>query len=186
MNYSDEEIVKMVLAGEKQRYEVLVERYQRPIFNLMFRYVHDNDEAADLSQDVFVRAFDKLHLFRTDMAFFPWLYRLAVNLADDWSRKNLRHHAKMHILQQEALDRQTGEDICARMENKEEHSQVEDALQELADHTRETLILRYRHGCSIRYVADAFNLSESAVKMRIKRGLAQLRTILSSNQNRRS
>ncbi len=183
MNYSDKEIVKKVLAGEKQLYEVLVERYQRPIYNLMFRYAHNNEEAADLSQDVFVRAFDKLHLYRTDMAFFPWLYRLAVNLASDWSRKKSKQHAKLHILQHEALQEHTGEDSCTRMENKEEHRQVEDALQELADHTRETLILRYRHGCSIRDVADALNLSDSAVKMRIKRGLAQLRAILSSNQN---
>lgn len=183
MNYSDKEIVKKVLAGEKQLYEVLVERYQRPIYNLMFRYAHNNDEAADLSQDVFVRAFDKLHLFRTDMAFFSWLYRLAVNLAGDWTRKNSRQHAKMHILQHEALDAQTEEDACTRMENKEEHRQVEDALQGLSENTRETLILRYRHGCSVRDVADALDLSESAVKMRIKRGLAQLRAILSTNLN---
>jgi RNA polymerase sigma-70 factor (ECF subfamily) len=178
MNHRDEDIVKKVLAGEKQLYEVLVDRYQRPLYNLMYRYSRNTEEAADLTQDAFVRAFDKLHLFRAETAFFPWLYRLAVNLAGDWSRKKNRRHAKLHILQNEFLDEQADKDACTRMENREELRQVQHALRELPSRIREILIFRYRHDRSIRDVADAFSLSESAVKMRIKRGLAQLRSIL--------
>jgi RNA polymerase sigma-70 factor (ECF subfamily) len=121
-------------------------------------------------------------LFQTDKVFFPWLYKLAVNLAGDWSRKKTRHFAKLHILQHEtvlAQDDKDDKDEHTRLENREELDQLQDALLELPVQTREILILRYRHGCPIQDVAGTFNLSESAVKMRIQRGLRQLRSILS-------
>jgi len=178
MNYSDEEIVREVLAGEKQLFGVLVDRYQQPVFNLMLRYARNSDEAADLTQDAFVRSFERLWLFRTNEVFFPWLYSLAVNLAKDWNRKKNRQQAKLHILQHEAADRQADEDENNGSENRQEIEQVQHGLMELPSQTREILILRYRHGCPIQDIAGAFRLSESAVKMRIKRGLAQLREIL--------
>ena len=185
MNYSDEELVVKVLDGEKHFYGLLVDRYQRPVFNLMLRYVGNREEATDLTQDAFVTAFDKLTLFQTDKVFFPWLYKLAVNLAGDWSRKKTRHFAKLHILQHEmvlAQDDKDDKDEHTRLENREELDQLQDALLELPVQTREILILRYRHGCPVQDVAGAFNLSESAVKMRIQRGLRQLRSILSEDQ----
>lgn len=185
MKYSDEEIVIKVLDGEKHLYGILVDRYQRPVFNLMLRYARNREEAADLAQDAFVCAYDKLKSFQTDRSFFPWLYRLAVNLAGDWSRKRARRHAQLHMLRHEAaleLDEQDGH---SRLENLEELQQVQEALLELSDQTREILMLRYRHGCPIRDVADTFNLSESAVKMRIQRGLSQLRGILTGQQDQR-
>jgi RNA polymerase sigma-70 factor, ECF subfamily len=178
MNYSDEEIVCEVLAGEKQLFGLLVDRYQQPIYNLMFRYTQNRDEAADLTQDAFVRTFERLWLFRTEEVFFPWLYSLAVNLARDWSRKRSRHHKKLHLLQHEAADRQADLDDNSSSENRQEISKVQRGLMELPSQTREVLILRYRHGCLIQDVARTFGISESAVKMRIKRGLAQLRRIL--------
>ncbi len=183
MNYSDEEIVQEVLAGEKQLFGVLVDRYQQPIYNLMFRYAQNRDEAAELTQDAFVRTFERLWLFRTNEVFFPWLYSLAVNLARDWRRKRNRQQAGMHLLQHEAADRQADEDEKTGSENRQDIEQVEHGLMELSSQTREILILRYRHGCPVRDVARAFSLSESAVKMRIKRGLAQLRDILLTKQS---
>ena len=59
MNYSDEEIVKKVLAGEKQFFGELVDRYQRPVYNLMLRYAQNSDEAADLTQDAFLRTYER-------------------------------------------------------------------------------------------------------------------------------
>jgi RNA polymerase sigma-70 factor (ECF subfamily) len=60
MHLTDEEIVQQILAGSKQRYAEIVSRYQRPVFNLMYRYTRHEQDAADLTQDVFLRAFDRL------------------------------------------------------------------------------------------------------------------------------
>ena len=183
MNYSDEEIVQKVLAGEKQLFGTLVDRYQQPVYNLMLRYTEKSDEAADLTQEAFLRIFERLWLFRANKVFFSWMYSLAVNLARDWSRKRIRHKAKIHILQHEAAARQDDEDENASIEIRQEVQQVQHALMGLSSQTREILILRYRHGCSVHDVASSFNLSESAMKMRIKRGLAQLRDILLDKQS---
>lgn len=183
MNYSDEEIVKKVLAGEKQLFGELVDRYQQPVYNLMLRYAQNRDEAADLTQDAFLRIYERLWSFRTNKVFFPWMYSLAVNLAKDWNRKNIRHKARIHILQHEAAERQDDEDENAGIETRQEVEQVQYALMELSTQTREILILRYRHGYPVNDVASSFSLSKSAVKMRIKRGLAQLRNILLDKQS---
>ena len=178
MEYSDEEIVAQVLEGDKELFGMLVERYQQPLFNLMYRSSCSREEAADLTQDAFVRAFDRLWSFRSNRRFFPWLYALAINLARDWERRKKSHNAKQHILKQETLEREDGNNHYAEVENKENLSLLHNALLDLSSQTREILILRYRHGRPIREVAEIFNLSESAIKMRVKRGLEQLRGIM--------
>ena len=182
MSYSDEEIVELVLGGEKELFGILVDRYQQPVYNLMLRCAHNSDEAADLAQDVFLRAFDRLWSFRAEGSFFTWLYSLAVNLARDWQRRKRTRNSKQHILEQEEMSREDGLNHHGRIENLEQVSLLHHALLSLADMTREILILRYRHGCPVKEVARTFNLSESAVKMRIKRGLEQLRTIMEKNK----
>lgn len=175
--YSDEEIVKEVLAGEKEFYAVLVDRYQRPVYNLMFRYTRNSEEAADLTQDAFFQAFDRLRTFDTEKRFFPWLYKLAVNLAGDWARKRSLRWSRHHIVRQTAVEAAAAGQHD-QIELRDELRQVERALLGLSPQTREILILRYRHSQSVREVAEAFDLSESAVKMRIKRGLESLRSII--------
>jgi RNA polymerase sigma-70 factor (ECF subfamily) len=185
MNYSDEEIVEQVLSGEKELFGMLIDRYQRPIYNLMHRYAHNDDEAADLTQDVFVRAFDKLWSLRADGRFFSWLYGLAINHAKDWTRKNNRRNSQLHIIEQAALDHDDGMNQNIGVEDQEDAHFLQQALLKIRDHTREILILRYRHGCSIKEVASTFNLNESAVKMRIKRGLEQLRDLIENARGER-
>ncbi len=174
MNLSDEDIVDGVLAGEKELYAVLVERYQRPVYNLMYRYSHNMEEAADLTQEVFVRTFDRLGSFRAGSSFFPWLYALAVNQANDWSRSRARRKARVDDYVQEAMFSETPADQQALVEAKETEEVIDRALAGLPVETRELLIFRYRHERSIREAAMVFKISESAVKMRIKRGLDDL------------
>ena len=173
MNLSDEDIVEGILAGGKELFAVLVDRYQRPVYNLMYRYSRNAEEAADLTQEVFVRSFDRLKTFRAGNSFFPWLYGLAVNQANDWSRSRARQRVGLdaygeHLRQETAADRQNA------MESRETGQRIAQALARLSEETRELLIFRYRHERSIREAAIVFKLSESAVKMRIKRGLDEL------------
>ena len=169
---TDEEIINEVLAGKTQRFAILVERYQRPVYNLMYRYTESVEESADLTQDVFVAAYGKLKSFKPGKGFFSWLYTISLNRARDWYRMNSRRWAKMpeltYELQQTQVTQQT------KLEQQEVKSSMNRALARLPEETREILILRYRHERSILEVAEIFNISESAAKMRIKRGLASL------------
>lgn len=87
MSETDEEIIEEVLAGNTQIFEVLVNRYERPVYNLMYRYSNNVEEAADLTQDVFLSVFRNLGTFKQGKGFFSWMYTIALNRARDWARK---------------------------------------------------------------------------------------------------
>lgn len=165
---------------------MLVDRYQLPIYNLMLRCAGSGEDAADLTQDAFVRAFDRLPKFHGDRRFFSWLYSLALNLLRDWQRKKTTRRAKHHLLEHEALDygKEVSQDFGP--EDREDLHLLEKALFHLPSHTREILIFRYRHGCSIKEVAKAFKISESAAKMRLKRGIEQLRDMFEQEDTNES
>ena len=178
MHLTDEEIVQEVLAGRKQRYAEIVTRYERPVFNLMYRYTRHEQDAADLSQEVFLRAFERLSTYRTDCSLFSWLYALAINRANDWSRSRRRRQDGMRAYIQEDIDLWKGSNSMAGVESRQEGRMLHKALDLLSPDTREILLLRYRHEQPVREVAVVFGMTESAIKMRVKRGLEQLQGIL--------
>lgn len=184
MEKPDEDIVRLVLDGRKQEYGHLVHRYQRQIYNLMYRYSRSEHDAADLTQDVFLRAYENLDRFRSDRAFFPWLYTLAVNRANDWSRKNKRRRIDRDRIDSgfpEGEERGAGQERV--LEHREELERLRKEMDRLPDETREILILRFHHERSVREVADIFGISESAVKMRTSRGLRQLQCLMEGNRS---
>jgi len=178
MERTDREIVKLVLAGKIGMYAVLVQRYHRQIFNLMYRYSHEDQDAADLTQDVFLRAYEQLGNYQPDRSFFPWLYSLAINRATDWCRWRTVRRNKHHLITPEKPDSFSHTEQEQLLENREQAEQLQAALCRLPDATREILLLRYKEELSISEVAHAFRLSESAAKMRISRGLKDLRKLM--------
>lgn len=179
MHPTDTEIVRDVLAGRKQRFAEIVTRYQRPVFNLMLRSTRDESDAADLTQEVFCKAYKKLATYRPEFSLFSWLYSVAINVANDWGRSQARAHRRLQTLKDGEFN-STVISFCNKdAEDRERERMLAAALAQLQSETREMLILRYRHEQSVRDVASAFGMTESAVKMRVKRGLEQLQKILS-------
>ncbi|WP_456385234.1 RNA polymerase sigma factor [Desulfolithobacter sp.] len=178
MEKPDDEIVQEVLDGNREQYRILVIRYQRQIYNLMYRYCRNDDDAADLTQEAFVRAFTRLHQYCTGQRFFSWLYSLAVNLARDWYRKSRNRQALRRDLMTNSAPLDTGSSQQEKMEQDQEMEQLVAALDLLPEKTREIVILRYHHELPIKEVAKIFGLGESAVKMRLSRAMQQLRNIM--------
>lgn len=183
MNLPDEEIVERVLAGDRELFAILVERYQKPIYTLMYRQVRQVDHAADLSQEAFLKAFDRLWSFRPGNRFFPWLYALAVNLARDWQRKTRRSPELAGEWELDNLRTNSPQSGQLKLEQEERRRLVDQALASLPAETREMVIMRYRYECTIGQVAAAFSRTESATKMRIHRGLAQLQQYLTGTND---
>ena len=75
----DQSLVEQVQRGDKQAFDVLVLKYQNKIIQLVNRYVHDSDEARDVAQEAFIKAYRAIGRFRGDSAFYTWLYRIAVS-----------------------------------------------------------------------------------------------------------
>lgn len=171
----ESEIIREVLLGDAQAFGTLVRRYQGPVYNLMLRYTGDVDEAADVAQEAFVRAYERLESFKLGKRFFPWLYALAMNVARDWLRKKGRD---AHVFMEDASvmmsDADRG-DSQAAMDGRLDGAKAFEAILKLEPNYREVLILRFRHEFSIQEIAETLGLGVSAVKMRISRGLDMIR-----------
>lgn len=164
-------IVEAVLQGDVEDFRILVERYRRPVYNLMLRITRATMTAEDLTQDVFERAYAKLHTFKTGKRFFPWLYAIAVNAGKDHLR---RQGVRQDVFQRgpdsiEPADPDTHS--CAkRIDCVMDASRLSDAVDRLPLKYGEPLLLYYREGFSVKEIATALGISESSVKVRIHRG----------------
>lgn len=85
--YSDEQLVAKFLRGDKESFVELVSRYSKPIYNLAYRFTGDIDDANDLVQEVFTRAYKSLPKSKIDLPFRPWIYKIATNLCINWAKK---------------------------------------------------------------------------------------------------
>jgi RNA polymerase sigma-70 factor (ECF subfamily) len=182
---SDEIIVQKVVQGDTQSYGILLKRYERPVFNLMYRYCRSDEEAADLCQDVFLKSYERLSSFDCERKFFPWLYTLAMNRAKDWQRKNFTTSQKLARFKFEMplLEKDSSQET--QFLKAEEVKILYGALSTLSRKNQEILLMRYRQERPVREVASVFKISESAAKMRISRALQQLKDVLGGKRDER-
>jgi len=174
----DSRIVSEVLDGDVNAYAVLVKKYQKPIYNLMYRITGSQDHSLELSQATMVKAYEKLERFDQTRRFFPWLYAIGLNLAKDHLRKN---HREINLFKNYKLDNYINEksdDQFRQVEIKMEVSKVLKAMDKLRFKQKEALILRYKEDLSMKEIAQALSISVSATKMRIHRALKELRQVL--------
>lgn len=171
----DRRVVEDVLCGDKDAFGILVRRYQKPIYNLMLRACNQSEEAADLTQETFVKAYEKLELFKKDRSFFTWLYSIGVNHVRDYLRQN----RPMLMMSEEDLDREIGsadpDGSRDRLTLLAESEWLAAALRRLPLDFREAVMLRYNEERSMKEVANVLGIGESAAKMRVHRGLDKLR-----------
>lgn len=130
-----------------------------------------------MTQDVFCRVFERLSHYQHRERFFPWLYTLALNYAKDWAKKKHYHTRQLAQFSAEERINETAS-VHSALESDQESDRIVAALQTLTDDRREMVLLRYRHERSIKELAEIFDLSESAVKMRLHRALGDLRSQL--------
>jgi RNA polymerase sigma-70 factor (ECF subfamily) len=170
----DETLVTMVLRGETEAFAFIVDRYKVQIYNLMYRFSNSTEDAEDMAQEVFVKTFERLNQYRKSSKFFSWLYTLALNHARDWSKKkNNRTRGLARFSSETETDEARSSHYL--LEADQEADSLTKALMTLPVDRREMVVLRYRHERSIKELAEIFELTESAVKMRLQRALEDLR-----------
>jgi RNA polymerase sigma-70 factor (ECF subfamily) len=177
MEISDDTLINNIREGDSESFAVIVERYKIQIYNLMYRYSGSAQDAADMAQDVFCRAFERLGQYRNQKSFFAWLYTLALNYARDWARKRSAREHTLDTFARESADNATKPPERI-LEAAQATANVVAALGMLAEDRREMVLLKYRHERSIKEIAEIFEISESAVKMRLHRALGELGQIL--------
>lgn len=160
-------------AGDREAFDRLVERYQRPVYRLCYRYVNDHQDANDLAQEAFLKAYRALDRFRGDSAFSTWLYRIAVNTC-----LNFRSSRKPPAEELPEALPAPGAGALDRMEKDEQAAEVRAAVSRLPEKQRATLILKIYHELSHEEVASILGSSVGTVKANLFHALANLRKML--------
>jgi RNA polymerase sigma-70 factor (ECF subfamily) len=174
--------VRRALEGDVRAFEQLFQQYQRGIYNTVFQMVRNDADAADLTQEVFVRAYRALPRLQTPEAFTSWLYRIAVNLSRNWLRD--RGRVRVESLEQPGDDGEEGStreiadptgDPAALAQTKDMQERVRKAIAGLSADHRAVITLHHLEGISVEEIAKMMNCSIGTVKSRLSRARDHLK-----------
>jgi RNA polymerase sigma-70 factor (ECF subfamily) len=173
----DAALVRAFLAGERAAFDAIVSRHQRPVYQLCYRFVRNHEDAADLAQDVFVRAFKGLRNFKGDSQLSTWLYRVGVNVC--LNRVAVKRPEVEPLEPSRHVDERSDDPfrIVARGEQAVE---VRKAIAQLPPKQRATLLLRVYQELSHEEIAGILGSSVGAVKANFFHALGNLKRLLQS------
>ena len=179
MTRTDEELVALSIGGDVESFNQLVLRWERPIFALAYRVIGREEEARDVVQETFLRAFRGIGNFRGQAKFSSWVYRIALNLCRDWIRRERRapilptpEGVDVIELAAEQGPVESIEDLVARNDISKV---VAELMTRLPEEQRTAIVLKEYHGMTFQEIADLQGVPLSTVKTRLYQGLNVLR-----------
>jgi RNA polymerase sigma-70 factor (ECF subfamily) len=179
MASSDEELVALSQGGDLDSFNQLVLRWERPIYALAYRVIGREEEARDVAQETFLRAFRALKGFKGQAKFSSWLYRITLNLCRDWIRREKRtpiavapEGVDLVELAGEETPSESIEDLIAR---RQLGRAVSKAMALLPEDQRTAIILKEYHGLTFQEIAELLDCPLSTVKTRLYQGLSVVR-----------
>lgn len=189
-------LIAELQAGSEEAFAWLIAHYHQPIFSLLARMSHDRADAADLTQEVFVKVFRGVGRFHGESSLRTWIYRIALHEASNQRRWWMRHKQREIPIEQEMTEScsgvpvklkemliDPGESPVEMAMHAENRARVEAALSLVPEPFRTTLILRDIEGFVYEEVAEIQGVNLGTVKSRLVRGRALLRTILTKSQS---
>jgi len=185
MTWTDEELVARSIGGDAESFNELILRWERPIYALAYRTIGREEDARDVCQETFLRAFRALPGFRGQAKFSSWLYRIALNLCRDWIRRERRAQvvqAPDNVdLVELAAAVEPSESIEELVTRKDLARAVERAMANLPEEQRTAIVLKEYHDLTFQEIADLVGCPLSTVKTRLYQGLTVLRRELAKS-----
>jgi len=186
----DARIVKEILKGKEDQFALLLERYQRPIFNFIYRFFGEYEMAEELTQETFLRCYQFLKSYDPKRKFSTWLYTVAKNLCIDHLKKRKRGKQisldqSLPAVERHEAGRSTEKDpqfLCIR---NQEDSRLLEALGKLEASRRMVLVLYYFQGLSYKEISEAVGVPVSTVKIRIFRAKKALLALMKGSGEER-
>jgi RNA polymerase sigma-70 factor, ECF subfamily len=186
---TDTEIINIILQGNRNEFQKLVERYKSMVFRTCMGFLHDKDDADDLTQEVFIQIYLSLNKFKGDSAFSTWIYRISVNASLNRVRKNtgspiLRRLDSLFVTGKEreisfVTDvNEDPENILIRLEKSK---WVQNALDSLPENQRTAIVLSKYDELPQKEISEIMKITEGAVESLIQRAKANLKVKLSSS-----
>jgi len=176
---SDQELVKRTIQGDGQAFDELVVNYQNKVYALAFRYMGNEDDAYDMAQETFIKAYRSLRSFKGESSFGTWIYRITTNVCLDEIRRKKRRVIPLSLdeplatLDGDEVEREIPDSsLCAdRVYEQKEFSQyMQKLLDEMKPEQKTVIILRDVMELSYEEIASVLNCSIGTVKSRINRG----------------
>lgn len=178
---SDADLIRRCLAHDQSAYKALLDKYRRQVLSLVWRMVNNREEAQDLAQEAFIRAFRSLGTFDTTRSFPAWLFRITTNLCVDYYRRKKLSTVSLvqsagqdhdeRVLDLESPDRGPDEELA----DKEGLARLEVMVKALPAPYRIVILLRHQSDLSYEEIAEALNLPLGTVKARIHRAHRMLK-----------
>jgi RNA polymerase sigma-70 factor (ECF subfamily) len=181
-------LVRRARTGDIQAFETLFGKYQKPIYNMLLRMLRSSDDASDLTQDTFIKAYRALGSLREEAIFYPWLRQIAVNLARNlWKRTG---RVRISSLDESATTDE-GEELSRELpdwsanpealaQDEELRRKIEAAISTLSEDHRTVVTLHHMEGMPVADIADTLGISVGTVKSRLSRARDQLHRKLSA------
>jgi RNA polymerase sigma-70 factor (ECF subfamily) len=184
---SDWDWVQKVQRGETESFEVLVQRHEKKIFNLVYRWLGDYHEAADAAQEVFLSAYRSIKSFRGESSFSTWLYRIAINQAKNRRKSLITSHQRMVPLETPDPEKDgdpvaglphPGPDPSQEAERQEVHDRVQDGINSLKGDDAMIILLHDLQDVSYEEIGEVLNIPLGTVKSRLHRARQALKAKL--------
>ena len=173
--FTDEELVEKIVAkNDTLLFGVLYDRYARMVYNKCYGFARSQDEAEDLTQDVFLMLFVRLASFKGRSKFSTWLYSFTYNFCINYVNRNKQRKMSDKSVSMDDVDYKMTEEVSDESIYEMKANKLEKALEMVAPEDKSILLLKYQDGASIKELADLMELGESAIKMRLKRAKAKL------------
>ncbi len=182
----DHSLVQACRAGQTEAFGILVVRYQERLYPTILRLIGRPEDAEDILQDTFVRAFEKLNQFQGDSSFYTWIYRIAVNLALSGYRQRRVRSAlpvkgkRQPVSRDDPPDESPDADPTLALERAEREKIVGDALNQLSPEHRAVVILKDFDGHRYEEISTILNIPVGTVRSRLHRARCELRERLQS------
>ena len=179
-NQTDAELVAACLAGQRDAFDVIVERHRRHVYQLCYRFVGNHEDASDLAQDVFIRAYRGLRTFKSQASLGTWLYRIGVNVClNKLSLKTPKPESLDPLLAMSDHRVASQDETATEALLREERAvQVRAAISRLPKKQRATLVLRVYHDLPHEEIAKILGSSVGAVKANFFHALNNLKKLL--------
>lgn len=176
----DEELIKLILQGDGERYDDIVERYQAGLYRTAYYYTQNTEDARDITQDIFIKAYNSLRGFKQTSTFSTWLYRIAVNHCLDWCRKKKPRYVENVCLENVRDKKGNPEDLILQQEISAE---IQKAVADLPEIYSTVLILYYFEDFNPQQIADILDSPKRTIETRLLRARKLLRAKLYSSSS---
>ena len=180
-NKTDQIYITKVINGDSNAFASLVDTYKNMVFSLAFKMTKNREEAEEISQDTFIKAYKNLSKFKGDSKFSTWLYRIAYHTSLDNLKKNKNNNNSFEINEITFNQIKATEHILEGIERKERAKMMEICLHKLPDEERTIIWMFYYDELSLKEITEITSMSESNLKVKLHRARKKLLTIVKEN-----